>query len=141
MIKNGNFQWFSAKFRFSRNCLRIHRKKLVGLKKKILEKIGPRRILWANFWNFFQKKSKFFPNFFFLKVVHSTLKRRQKFFFLKKNHGSDFGQNFNFYFGRGIVFFQNFSNFFNFFSLFMYQRTVLEPGQSDSATSPHYERA
>ena len=78
----------------------------------------------SKFLKFFTKKIGIFSKIFFLKVVHSTLKRRQKN-----------------YFGDGIVFFQNFSKFFNFFSLFMPQRTVLDYSESDPATSPHYERA
>ena len=88
----------------------------------------------------FRKKIENFLKFFFLKVVHSTPKRRQKKKF-EKNHDPDFGQNFDFYFCKGIVFFQKKSKYFNFFSLFMPQRTSLGHCESDPATSPHYERA
>ena len=66
---------------------------------------------------------------------------RTKSFFFEKIFDPDFDPNFDFYFGDGIVLFQKKIDFFSFFSLFMPQRTVLDPCESDPATSPHYERA
>ena len=120
----------------------IHRKKLGGLLIKIMKKMGPKRILGWFFEKILKKKSKFFKKKNFLEVVISFLDMaRKKSFFFRKNFDQNFGPKFYFYFCKGIVFFQEKFNFFNFFWLFIPQRTVLDPGESDPATSPHYEGA
>jgi len=65
MIKNGNFQWFSAKFRVSNSNLGIHRKKLVGLKKKSWKKLVPDGFYEQISEIFFKKNRNFFQKFFF----------------------------------------------------------------------------
>ena len=89
----------------------------------------------------FQKKSKFSKKIFFESCYFIFEHGEKKKFFFEKIFDPDFDPNFDFYFGHGIVLFQNFSIFFNFFSIFMTQRTVLVPSELDPALSPHYERA
>ena len=133
---------FSAKSRVSYHNLQMYHKKLVGLKKKFMKKVGPRRILWLNFWIFFRKKIWIFQKTKIFECCYFIFKHgEKKKFFFEKIFDPDFDPNFDFYFGHGIVLFQNFSIFFNFFSIFMTQRTVLVPSELDPALSPHYERA
>ena len=139
---NGDFQGFSSISRFFHYDHGIHRKKLAVLKKNFMKKHGPKQILWRNFWIFFEKKNRnFFENFLVWELFIRRQNAGKKKIFFEKNHDPDFGQNFGFYFCKGIVLFQKFSIFLNFFSIFMTQRTVLEPSELDPALSPHYERA
>ena len=119
----------------------IRRKKLAVLKKNSWKNLDP-NIFYDEISEFFsKKKSKFFFKIFFLKVVHSTLKRRQKKIFFWKKSRPRFRPNFRFLFLQWHRVVSKKSIFFYFFSLFTPKRTVLDPCESDPATSPHYERA
>ena len=111
-------------------------------KKKFHEKIWTQTDFMMKFLNFFSKKKiENFSKFFFWKLFIRSQNVGKKKIFFEKNHDPNFGQNFDFYFCKGIVLFQKISIFFNFFSIFMTQRTVLVPSELDPALSPHYERA
>ena len=106
------------------------------------EKNGSQTYFRMIFRKFFEKKIGIFQKKIFFGSCYFIFRHgEKKKFFFRKNFDQNFGPKFYFYFCKGIVFFQNKIIFFNFFSLFIPQRTVLDPGESDPATSPHYEGA
>ena len=84
-------------------------------KKKFHEKTWTQTDFMTKFLNFFQKKIEIFFKIFFLKVVHSTPKRRQKKIFFWKKSRPRFRPKFRFLFlQRHRVVSKNF-DFFKFF--------------------------
>ena len=114
-FKKSNINIFSAKIVSFMTTTRFHAKNWLFLKKYSSKKLAPK-----GFYDRFSKKNRkkieIFLKFFFFKSCSfdaKTSAKKKNFF--EKNPPQNFGQNFDFHFCDGIVFFQKFSNFFSFF--------------------------